>query len=125
MSWGEKSCIHYGYCSIEATINTCNKTCEKYESKSVELSIEMIASEKDPKCPYCKESIYDVIKQYFSEEGPPHDDVFWIECGYCEQEISIGVDFANDGKDTTVLYAYDSSGKLEMFNYDLFRNTQT
>lgn len=69
MSWGEKSCIHYGYCSIEATINTCNKTCEKYESKSVELSIEMIASEKDPKCPYCKESIYDVIKQYFPKRG--------------------------------------------------------
>lgn len=30
MSWGERSCEHYGSCKFGATISTCNVNCPHY-----------------------------------------------------------------------------------------------
>ena len=31
MSWGERSCVHYGSCQIKATPSTCDVDCPKYK----------------------------------------------------------------------------------------------
>lgn len=39
MSWGEKTCKHFGTCKMGPTIFTCNKTCLEYEAKAMNLHL--------------------------------------------------------------------------------------
>lgn len=44
MSWGEKTCINYGYCNHKPTPARCNKQCYYYKCNDTEMHKDTVGS---------------------------------------------------------------------------------
>lgn len=60
MSWGEESCVYYGYCKYNPTLRTCNTDCKHYKD----------------------DTFIETLKEQLREQGMlDHNDRFYVSDG--------------------------------------------